>query len=95
MMYMEEGILKNKVVTKLLAYMMASAILATTITGGLVMQPVTVMAEETQSVQVSAKYTFDKTSEWDNNGGKRKQSFSDNSGDTFGRYRLADGCITS
>ena len=46
MMYMEVGILKNKVVTKLLAYMMASAILATTITGGLVMQPVTVMAEE-------------------------------------------------
>ena len=38
--------MKNKVVTKLLAYMMASAILATTITGGLVMQPVTVMAEE-------------------------------------------------
>lgn len=69
-MYMEEGILKNKVVTKLLAYMMASAILATTITGGLVMQPVTVMAEEIKSVQASAEYTFDKESTWDNNNGK-------------------------
>lgn len=69
MMYMEEGILKNKVVTKLLAYMMASAILATTITGGLVMQPVTVMAEENED-SVTTNLTlenvkFDVSSTWD------------------------------
>ena len=62
--------MKNKIVTRMLACLMASAILATTVAGGVVLQPVTVMAEETGGVQASAKYTFDVASTWDNNKGK-------------------------
>ena len=62
--------MKNKIVTRMLACLMASAILATTVAGGVVLQPVTVMAEETGGVQASAEYTFDATSTWDNNNGK-------------------------
>jgi len=61
---------KNKIVTRMLACLMASAILATTVAGGVVLQPVTVMAEETGGVQASAEYTFDVASTWDNNKGK-------------------------
>lgn len=81
-MYMEEGILKNKVVTKLLAYMMASAILATTITGGLVMQPVTVMAEETGTWSPEAMDTnevnFGTSEDWDTWDNTLKASFNGN-----------------
>ena len=45
--------MKNKIVTRMLACLMASAILATTVAGGVVLQPVTVMAEETGGVQSS------------------------------------------
>ena len=62
--------MKNKIVTRMLACLMASAILAMTVAGGVVLQPVTVMAEETGGVQASAKYTFDVASTWDNNKGK-------------------------
>ena len=62
--------MKNKIVTRMLACLMASAILATTVAGGVVLQPVTVMAEETGGVQASAEYTFDVASTWDNNKGK-------------------------
>ena len=62
--------MKNKIVTRMLACLMASAILATTVAGGVVLQPVTIMAEETGGVQASAKYTFDVASTWDNNKGK-------------------------
>ena len=62
--------MKNKIVTRMLACLMASAILATTVAGGVVLQPVTVMTEETGGVQASAEYTFDATSTWDNNNGK-------------------------
>lgn len=62
--------MKNKIVTRMLACLMASAILATTVAGGVVLQPVTVMAEETGGVQASAEYTFDVASTWDNNEGK-------------------------
>lgn len=82
MMYMEEGILKNKVVTKLLAYMMASAILATTITGGLVMQPVTVMAEEAGTWSPEAMDTnevnFGMSEDWDTWDNTLKASFNGN-----------------
>ena len=81
-MYMEEGILKNKVVTKLLAYMMASAILATTITGGLVMQPVTVMAEEAGTWSPEAMDTnevnFGMSEDWDTWDNTLKASFNGN-----------------
>lgn len=81
-MYMEEGILKNKVVTKLLAYMMASAILATTITGGLVMQPVTVMAEETGTWSPEAMDTnevnFGTSEDWNTWDNTLKASFNGN-----------------
>ena len=62
--------MKNKIVTRMLACLMASAILATTVAGGVVLQPITVMAEETGGVQASAEYTFDVASTWDNNKGK-------------------------
>lgn len=82
MMYMEEGILKNKVVTKLLAYMMASAILATTITGGLVMQPVTVMAEEAGTWSPEAidtnEVNFGTSEDWNTWDNTLKASFNGN-----------------
>lgn len=81
-MYMEEGILKNKVVTKLLAYMMASAILATSITGGVVMQPVTVMAEEAGTWSPEAMDTnevnFGMSEDWDTWDNTLKASFNGN-----------------
>lgn len=81
-MYMEEGILKNKVVTKLLAYMMASAILATTITGGLVMQPVTVMAEEAGTWSPEAidtnEVNFGTSEDWNTWDNTLKASFNGN-----------------
>lgn len=74
--------MKNKVVTKLLAYMMASAILATTITGGLVMQPVTVMAEETGTWSPEAMDTnevnFGTSEDWDTWDNTLKASFNGN-----------------
>lgn len=59
--------MKNKIVTRMLACLMASAILATTVAGGVVLQPVTVMAEETGGVQASEEYKFNKTQDWDEN----------------------------
>lgn len=74
--------MKNKVVTKLLAYMMASAILATTITGGLVMQPVTVMAEEAGTWSPEAMDTnevnFGMSEDWDTWDNTLKASFNGN-----------------
>lgn len=74
--------MKNKVVTKLLAYMMASAILATTITGGLVMQPVTVMAEETGTWSPEAMDTnevnFGTSEDWNTWDNTLKASFNGN-----------------
>lgn len=74
--------MKNKVVTKLLAYMMASAILATSITGGVVMQPVTVMAEEAGTWSPEAMDTnevnFGMSEDWDTWDNTLKASFNGN-----------------
>lgn len=74
--------MKNKVVTKLLAYMMASAILATTITGGLVMQPVTVMAEEAGTWSPEAidtnEVNFGTSEDWNTWDNTLKASFNGN-----------------
>ena len=57
--------MKNKVVMKMFACLLMSAMLATTVTGGVVLSPVTVMAEETGGIQASAEYKFAVGSDWD------------------------------
>lgn len=75
--------MKNKIVTRMLACLMASAILATTVAGGVVLQPVTVMAEETDCIwSAEAKDTnevvFGDAEDWDTWDNTLKATFDGN-----------------
>lgn len=76
--------MKNKIVTRMLACLMASAILATTVAGGVVLQPVTVMAEETDCIwSAEAKDTnevaFGDEEDWNKWDNTLKATFDGNS----------------
>lgn len=62
--------MKSKMVMKMLAYMMAASVMTTTVAGGMIVWPMEIMAEETNVIDVTGAYTFNQTSEWDNNKGK-------------------------
>ncbi|MDD7176457.1 MAG: glycosyl hydrolase [Lachnospiraceae bacterium] len=61
--------MKNKIVVRMLVCLLMSAMLATTVAGGVMMSPVTVMAEETSDWTAEVKETtqvkFGSTEEWD------------------------------
>lgn len=61
--------MKNKVVTKMLAYLMASAILATSVTGGMVVNPTMVMAADVSvwnaESQDTTEVAFGDSESWD------------------------------
>ena len=62
--------MKNKIIKRMLAYMLAATMLVTSVNVAGIGATMTVYAQEEAGIQVSTEYTFDSTNGWDTNNGK-------------------------